>query len=219
MFFFNFRFTPPFLEKDDGDLAIHWLLLQLGWPMLDWAGAGWSSQESEGHLLKKKYSALSPQKLFWLSKYMYRRPPRKILAPLGLVRHSSVECYFASRFPLLKVALGAMIEVFPWASWRSKMVPKLLQSQFIPRFWKSGVATKIFFLDPWRTDMFLRWRFSRFCLIGALFRAFFTTKAHQISRYWTFIQGVPKKVGFTATITSSKSNFFWGHLVLYLTPR
>ena len=67
------------------------------------------------------------------------------------------------------------------------MVPKLSQSQIIPRFWKSGVETKIFLLDPWRTGMFLRWRFSSFCLIGALFRAFFTTKAHQISRYWTFI--------------------------------
>ena len=35
--------------------------------------------------------------------------------------------------------------------------------------------------------MFLRSRISMFCLIGALLRAFFTTKAHQISRYWTFI--------------------------------
>ena len=28
------------------------------------------------------------------------------------------------------------------------------------------------------------------------------------------LQGVPKKVGFTATITSSKSHFFMGHLVV-----
>ena len=67
------------------------------------------------------------------------------------------------------------------------MVPKLSQSQIIPRFWKSGVETKIFLLDPWRTGMFLRSRISMFCLIGALLRAFFTTKAHQISRYWIFI--------------------------------
>ena len=28
------------------------------------------------------------------------------------------------------------------------------------------------------------------------------------------VQGVPKKVGFTATIISSKSHFFGGHLVV-----
>ena len=33
------------------------------------------------------------------------------------------------------------------------MVPKLSQSQGIPRFWKSVVETKIFLLDPWRTGM------------------------------------------------------------------
>ena len=66
------------------------------------------------------------------------------------------------------------------------VVPKLSQSQVIPRIWKSGVETKIFLLDPWRTGMFLRWRFSWFCLIEAPLMAFFTTKAHQTSRYWTF---------------------------------
>ena len=40
---------------------------------------------------------------------------------------------------------------------------------------------------------------------------------NELNDIYIYIQGVPpKKVGFTATITSSKSHFFLGHLVYTL---
>ena len=67
----------------------------------------------------------------------------------------------------------AIFEIFSWSSGRSKFGSAFIQTSvhtYILMFWRFDPKNPSrFLLDPSRTDMFLRWRFSFLCFIQAVF--------------------------------------------------
>ena len=99
-------------------------------------------------------------------------PPKNFGAPrVGASLQYGVLLF--SSFYLLKMLFLAIFESFSWSSGRSKFGSAFIQTSvhtYILKLWRFDQKNPSrFLLDPSRTDMFLRWRFSFLCFIQAVF--------------------------------------------------